>query len=172
MPKALIKIAYKQVIDSASKSTFEKSIFNASYEEYKMKQQAYNTDGSVTTFTALKAKDGRANSLHYKSGFAVGGFIETLKNKIIVFQDNTEHVFAFDIFRFEILESDITNILLHKVAIHYISATLTLFEIIGDYLLLANGGCRVENTNEPVETFLVKVQPGMTILSYKEIKNQ
>jgi hypothetical protein len=172
MPKALIKIAYKQVIDSASKSTFEKNILTASYEEYKMKQQAYNADGSITTFTALKAKDGRANSLHYKSGFAVGGFIETLKNKIIILQDNDEQVFAFDVFRFEILESDTTNIALHKVAIHYISATLTLFEIIGNYLLLANGDYTAENSSNSIETFLVKVQPGMTITSYQEIKNQ
>jgi hypothetical protein len=171
MPKALIKIAYKQVIDSSSETVFEKNILHASYEEYKMKQQAYNADGSITTFTALKAKDGRANSLHYKSGFAVGGFIEALKNSITVLQDNAEEIFVFDIYRFEVLESDIINALLHKVAVHYISATLTLYEVIGDYLLLAKGDNTIENTTEPAETFLVKVQPGMTIVSYKEIKN-
>jgi len=171
MPKALIKIAYKQVIDSSSKTIFEKNILHASYEEYKMKQQAYNADGGITTFTALKAKDGRANSLHYKSGFAVGGLIEALKNNITVLQDNAEPVFVFEMYRFEVLESDITNALLHKVAVHYISATLTLFEIIGDYLLLAKGDMTTANTTEPAETFLVKVQPGMTIVSYKEIKN-
>jgi hypothetical protein len=171
MPKAFIKIAYKQVIDASSGTLFEKNILHASYEEYKMKQQAYNTDGSITTFTSLKAKDGRANSLHYKSGFAVGGFIEALKNTITVLQDNAEQPFVFDIYRFEVIESDITNVLLHKVAIHYISATLTLYEIIGDYLLLVRGDKNIENADEPAETFLVKVQPGMTIVSYKEIKN-
>jgi hypothetical protein len=170
MPKALIKIAYKQVIDAASQSIFEKDILHFSFEEYKMKQQAYNTDSSITRFTALKAKDGRANSLHYKSGFAVAGIIDSLKNSITVLQDGAEQNFTFDTYRFEVIESDITNELLHMVAIHYISATLTLYEIIGDYLLLAKGDKTIENSPEPAEVFMVKVQPGMTIVNYKEIK--
>jgi hypothetical protein len=39
----------------------------------------------ITTFAALKAKDGRANSLHYKAGFAIGGIVERLQNKIPFF---------------------------------------------------------------------------------------
>jgi hypothetical protein len=169
MPKAFIKIAYKQIIDAASQSIFEKDILHYSFEEYKMKQQAYNTDGLITRFTALKAKDGRANSLHYKSGFAVAGIIDSLKNNIIVLQDGAEQNFVFGSYRFEVIESDINNVSLHKVAIHYISSTLTLYEIIGDYLLLAKGDKSVENSTEPVETFLIKVQSGMTIVSYTEI---
>lgn len=169
MPRALINIAYKQVIDAASQSSFEKNVLHFSYEEYKMKQQAYNTDGTITRFTALKAKDGRANSLHYKSGFAIAGIIDTLKNNIIVLQDEAEQNFVFETYRFEVIESDITNELLHKVAIHYISGTLTLYEIIGEYLLVTRGDKSATKSTEPVETFLIKVQAGMTIVSYKEL---
>lgn len=169
MPRALITIAYKQVIDAASQNRFEKDILRFSYEEYKMKQQAYNADGSIKRFTALKAKDGRANSLHYKSGFAVAGIIETLKNNIIVLQDNEEKNFEFETYRFEVIESDITNETLHKVAIHYISVLLTLYESIGEYILVAKGDKSAEKSTEPTETFLVKVQAGMTIVSYKEL---
>ncbi len=169
MPKALIRIAYKQVIDANATSTFEKNILQLSFAEYKMKQQAYNTDGIIHTFTALKEKDGRANSLHYKSGFAVAGFIEALKNRITILQDAVEAFFHFDTYRFEVIESDITNEHLHKVAIHYISAILTLYEVIGDYLLVATGDKTTAVSTEAVETFLVKVQPGMSIVSYKEL---
>lgn len=56
------------------------------------------------------------------------------------------------------------------MAVNYIFATLTLFEIIGNYLLLAKGDKTIEDLHGPTETFLVKVQPGMTIASYQEIK--
>jgi hypothetical protein len=170
MPKAFIKIAYKQLIDATSQSIFEKDILHYSFEEYRMKQQTYNTDGLITRFSALKAKDGRANSLHYKSGFAVAGIIDALKNNITVLQDGAEQNFVFDSYRFEVIESDISNESLHAVAIHYISSTLILYEIIGNYLLLGKGDKNAENIAEPAETFLIKVQSGMTIVSYNEIK--
>ena len=172
MPKALIKIVYTQIMDASATTEFEKSILHYSYEEYKMKQQTYNTDGTINTFTDLKAKDGRANSLHYKTGFAVGGIINNLKNKISILQDGIKQEFVFDVFGFEVLESDITNILLHKVAIHYISGTITLYEIIGNYLLVAYGDKSVDTTGASAETFLVKVQPGMTIVNHKELNPQ
>lgn len=167
MPKAIIKISGTQVIDMYSASTFEKNILQLSYDEYKMKQQAYNTDGSIHTFTALKAKDGRANSLHYKSGFAIAGLVESLNKKISIAQDGREQSFEFDTWRFEVIESDITDVAKHKVAVHYISAECTLFEIIGSYLLLAKGSQWEEG--QVAETFLIKIQPGISIVSYQPI---
>jgi len=172
MPKALIKIVYTQIMDASATTEFEKSILQYSYEEYKMKQQAYNTDGTINSFTDLKAKDGRANSLHYKAGFAIGGIINNLKNKISILQDGIKQEFLFDVYGFEVLESDITNIQLHKVAVHYISGTITLYEIIGNYLLVAYGDKSIDNTGAFADTFLVKVQPGMTIVNYKELNQQ
>lgn len=166
MPKALIKVSYTQQFDANAKTGFEKSIVQASFTEYKMKQQAYNTDGSITRFTELKKKDGRANSLHYKSGFAVGGIIQSLQNKITVVQDGVPFELSFDIYRFEVLESDITDISFHKVAVHYISGIMTLYEIIGNYLLVSYGAPPADN-QAPATTFLLKVQPGMNITEYQ-----
>jgi len=172
MPKALIKIAYRQIIDAAAQTAFEKDILAASYKEYKMKQQTYNTEGTIHTFTALKEKDGRANSLHYKSGFAIAGIIDSLKNKITILQDGNPETFVFDVCRFEIIESDITDQQKHKVALHYTSAILTLYQIIGEYLLVAKGDKTIETAGEPAETFLVKVQPGLQVVNYKEFASQ
>ena len=137
MPKALIKVSYKHKIDSSATTDFEKNILHYSYEEYKMKQQAYNPDGSIEIFTALKAKDGRANSLHYKAGFAIMGIVEKLNKSITIMQDGEPHILKFDIHRLEIIESNINNPKEHKVAIHYITGNLILYEIIGNYLLVA-----------------------------------
>jgi hypothetical protein len=80
--QAKIKLVYRQVIDEASESGFEKAIFQASYQGFLLKSQTYNLEGKFKTFTKLKANDGRANSLHYKRGFSVVHFIAQLNNKI------------------------------------------------------------------------------------------
>ena len=169
MQKAIIQLTYRQVIDASADTTFEKNVLHFSYEEYKMKSQAYNRDGSIATFTALKAKDGRANSLHYKAGFAIGGLIGGLNNKIPFLRDALGQPVEFDNHTFEVIESDITNILLHKVAIHFITGWLTLFEIIGDSLLLSKKNDLENGFQKPVETFMLKLQPGLSIINYQEI---
>lgn len=170
MPKALIKVSYKQNFDTGATTDFEKNILHYSYQEYKMKQQAYNPDGTITTFTTLKAKDGRANSLHYKTGFAVIGIIEKLNKTITIIQDGEQQAIKFDVHRFEIIESDINTPEKHKVAIHYISDDLTLYETFGNYLLVAYGDTTTVEVDKPTETFLLKVQPGMNIVAYKELQ--
>lgn len=167
MSKPLIKISYRQVIDRNNESLFEQNVFNASYAEFLMKSQAYNMEGKYKTFTQLKAADGRANSLHYKSGFAVGGFIETLNKKIPSLQDASGQAILFDTWRFELIESDITDKFSHKLAIHYITGTLTLLESFGDNLLLAYGDKTAQLTEGIEDSFILKLMPGVSVISYK-----
>ena len=179
MSKALIKITYRQIINASAQSSFEKQVLKASYEEFLLKSQAYNKEGTIKTFSAMKANDGRANSLHYKSGFAVGGYISTLHKKIPGLPDTVGQAVLFDTHRFELIESDITDQSAHTVAIWYYTDTLTLLEHFGDQLLLAYGDKTVElYGTEPQKidnSFLLQLQPGMSIVQYaqvtEEIKN-
>jgi len=166
---ALIKIAYRQIIDATSTGSFEQQVLDASYNEFLMKCQAYNPEGKYKTFTQMKAADGRANSLHYKSGFAIGHFINSLNNKIPGLFDTLGKNLLFETQQFEVIESDITSKTEHKVAITYFTDTLTLFEIIGNYLLLANGNELTEQKKEAVETFLFQLQPHCSIISYQTV---
>lgn len=168
MPKAFIKIAYRQVMDASSQNSFEKNVLQFSYEEFKMKSQAYNPEGKFKTFSELKAHDGRANSLHYKSGFAVVGFIDSLRKQIPNFVDTLGQPVLFNSYKFEVIESDITNKAVHKVAITYYTDTLVLFEIVSDCLLLATADKMTEGENEAVETFMIKMQDAVSVSSYKE----
>jgi hypothetical protein len=165
MCKAKIKLAYRQVIDASSESAFEKAILQASYHEFLMKSQAYNTDGKFKTFSKLKEHDGRANSLHYKLSFSVGHFIAQLDNKIPLVKDNLGNKISFDTARFELLESHTDDISLHKVAINYETGELTLVELMGEFMLLASGNLP---DNEPVDTFVLRMQPDLSIISYQE----
>jgi hypothetical protein len=169
MNKALIKLAYKQVIDSSSTGDFERNVFNATYQEFLLKSQAYNLERKFKTFSELKANDGRANSLHYKLSFAIGNFINRLNNKIPVLTDNAGNSLAFDVPKFELMESDITDKSKHQVAINYCTGTLTLLDIIGEYMILAIGD--VAN-DDNAESFTLKMQPGLSVIFYKELINQ
>lgn len=170
---AIIKLSYRQIIDAFSEGAFAQSIFNASYAEYLLKSQAYNAEGKFKTFSELKAADGRANSLHYKAGFAVGGFISLLNNQVPFLQDAAGKTILFDTFRFEVLESDVTNKSAHKVAIHYITDTMTLLNSFGENLLLVYGDKSSElsvNPKQVIEdTFLMKLNSDVSITSYLQL---
>jgi hypothetical protein len=166
MYKAKIKLVYKQVIDALSESAFEKAIIHASYQESLLKSQAYNKEGKFKTFTWMKANDGRANSLHYKLNFSVLHFIEQLDHKIPVVKDNLDNKLAFKTAVFELIESHTEDSSLHKVAINYQTETLTLIDFMGDHLLLTKD---TFESSEPSETFVIKMQPGLSIMSYQEI---
>jgi hypothetical protein len=165
MMKAKIKLVYRQVIDESSESGFEKAIFMASYQEFLLKSQAYNTEGKFKTFTSMKMNDGRANSLHYKLSFAVSHFIAQLNNKTPWVKDNMGNKLSFDTARFELIESHIEDMSLHKIAINYETSILSLIELFGEYMLLAQGNLP---ENEPIDTFVLRMQPNLSIVSYQE----
>ena len=166
MNKAKVRLVYRQVIDASSKSGFEKAIFQASYREFLLKSQAYNRDGKLKTFSSIKANDGRANSLHYKLGFSVGHFIAQLNNKMPVIKDNIGNKISFEAANFELIESHIDDISLHKIAVNYETGALTLVELMGEYMLLAPDNLP---NSEPLETFVLRMQPDLSIITYEEI---
>ena len=166
MSKAKIKMVYRQVIDESCSSAFEKAIFQASYDEFLLKSQAYNSEGKFKTFSKIKANDGRANSLHYKLSFSVGHFIAQLNNKIPVIKDNKGNKISFEVANFELIESHIEDASFHKVAINYETGLLSLIEIMGEYLLLANDDLPEHG---PTDTFVLRMQPDLSIVSYHEM---
>ncbi|HVV56686.1 MAG TPA: hypothetical protein VHC47_15230 [Mucilaginibacter sp.] len=164
MCKAKIRLVYRQVIDSASQSGFEKAILKASYQEFLLKSQAYNPEGKFKTFSRMKANDGRANSLHYKLSFSVGHFIARLDNKIPLLKDNLGNRFTFETARFELIESHTEDASLHQVAVNYETGILTLLEIFGEYLLLTADD---QDGGESLETFMLRMQPDLSVISYQ-----
>ena len=168
MRKGLIKLAYRQIIDAGNKGNFERSVLEVSYEEFFMKSQAYNQENKFKTFKEMVANDGRANSLHYKSGFAIGNLIQRLNQKIPELEDTLGKSVNFEVHQFEIIDSDITNPAAHKVAITYTTGIFTYFGNMGKYMLLAEGDKLNQPPTEPVETFILKAREGLCIISYQQ----
>ena len=58
------------------------------------------------------------------------------------------------------------DISLHKVAINYETGLLQLIETMGEYLLLAKEYLPEQG---PIETFVLRMQPDLSIVSYQEL---
>lgn len=161
MPKAIVKLTYRHIIDSSASTAFEKSVLSSSYQEFLLKSQVYNPESRFKTFSEMKRNDGRANSLHYKLSFSVGHFIESLQKKIPVLTDALGKSIDFETPQLELIESDITDIATHQLAIHYTTGELNLLDIVGEYLILSaeDGG----------NTFTIKMQDNLAISYYREV---
>ena len=171
--KAFIQIAYRQIIDSTCTENFEKNILRISHQEFVLKSQVYNREKKFRTLQQLVDNDGRANSLHDKSKFAVEQIINGLKNKMPHLLDSLGRQVAFSSYKFEIISSDIADESSHKVAITYMTDTLALYGNMGDHLLLA--GTNGHNNKQElisVDTFILKMQPGLSIFNYLEVINE
>ncbi|TWW00291.1 hypothetical protein [Chitinophaga pinensis] len=171
MEKALIRLSYRQMIDATAQTDFEKEVFHESYNEFLLQVQAYNRDQQFRTFEEVRMADPKAASLHYKVGFSVGLFIRSLQQRIPVLTDNLGQPLSFAGHQFEIIASDVSDKTVHKVAITYITGTLTLLGVAGEYLILATGNQLQQVAKQAVQTFVVKIQPQLSIADYMSAEN-
>lgn len=166
MAKALVKFAYRQVIDATATGSFEKSVFNATYDEFLLKSQAYNIDRRFDTFNEMRQNDGRANSLHYKLSFSALHLLHALDNKIPDLKDNAGKPILFEVPKFELIESSMSDKSAHQLAINYCTGLFTLMSFAGEYLILAEGDM---SDREMADTFTLKMQPELSVVFYKEL---
>ena len=163
MNQTLIKLTYRQILNDTAVAAFERNILNDSYEEFLIQAQRYNMDGKFKTFAEMKAADPKANSLHYKVGFAVGLYLQALENKIPGLFDLSQKInIPFGICEFELVYSDIADRSKHIIALNYITNELTLHGQAGEYLVLSAGDNREKN-GQWIETFMLPLYPGLTI---------
>jgi hypothetical protein len=161
MPKAHIRLAWRQLIDAASTTPFEQQVFHSTWAEFKYQQQSFAKGQDLPTWAAIRETFPKSNPiLPHKVSFSIAGILNKLDNKIPGLQDSLgKQEIPFVQYRFELISSDMNDPMAHKVGIIYLTDVFTLFEIIGDQLLLAF---------DPPHTFLLKMQPGLSIFSYIE----
>ncbi|PSL24534.1 hypothetical protein [Chitinophaga ginsengisoli] len=163
MEKALVKLSFRQIIDMHARTSFEKDVFQESYNEFLLQVQAYNREQQFTTWEQVRAANPKAGSLNYKVGFSIGLFVKGLQQQIPGLSDNLGNPVAFEAHRFEIMSADITNKAAHKVSIVYTTGTLTLFGALGEYMLLAAGDQLNNPDQQEVQTFMLKLQPLLSV---------
>lgn len=78
-----IRLAYRVVIDQDSLLTWDKYVFEDTFNEYKMQQQLFNSkQDPKATFRELLAENEKAEQLHYLTGIAASSYIRQLKGKL------------------------------------------------------------------------------------------
>jgi hypothetical protein len=162
MPKAHIRLAFRQLIDSTVTALFEQQIFEATWFEFCIQQQSFSKGQDLFTWTAIKETFPKSNpALPFKVSFSIAGLINALDNKIPGLRDTLgDQSIPFAQHHFELIASDAKDALQHQVSITYITPDLPLYEIIGDQLLLSL---------KPPQTFMLKLQPGLSIVSYQPV---
>ncbi|MFL9483635.1 hypothetical protein ACI6Q2_12715 [Chitinophagaceae bacterium LWZ2-11] len=168
MNKAFIKLAYKQIVNIHSATVFERQVFNDSFMEFCMQAQVYNPENKLSTLQELINNNPKANSLHYKVGFAIGLYVKELNNLIPnVFDTFGDTPIPFSSYSFKILSSNLNDRSQHEVSFTYQTNLVLCFGSVGDCLLLATGN--QVNDNQLAETFLLKMRPELSITHYQEV---
>src|SRR5260221_6855182 len=172
MPKAIIKLAYKQVIDMHSEGEFEKNVFNDTYSEFLMQSQNYNPDKKLRTLEEMINENPKANSLNFKVGFAIGLYMKSLNNVIQGLTDSFGIVkIKFESYTLHIIASDVTDKQAHKVAIIYQTATYSLLDIMGENMILMKGDPNFRSENPHSEVLMIAMQPSLSICSWMGLSN-
>lgn len=165
--KRTITFCYRKIIDAASVKTWDKYVYESSYNEYRMQAQLYDQEKKYSSFSDLVQQVPAAERLHFLVSAAVTGYVQQLGGKVPDITDNLGRTcLSISDYRFEIINSDIKNKEMHRVAINFFSKPLFWHDSVGQNLLVSP----VESENETGEwmTSLVPVQPFLSIYSLKE----
>ena len=170
MAPAIITMAYRQIIDISSTTPFEKEVFNISYAEFLVQQQSFSKGQDLSSWSALREKFPKSYpALPFKVSFALAGLLQSLDKKIPGPEDSSgTRSLCFISHQFELIASDTKDRSAHKVALTYRTGEYTLLYTVGNFLLLAAGDVREEMKGKPVPTFLLRIEPGLSISTYYE----
>jgi hypothetical protein len=168
MPKGIIRLSYRKIIDAASTHVWEKYVFDATYQEYLIQAQNYNPDNKYFTFAELKNNVSNADKLHFLVSASVTNYLKQLNGIVPDILNNQGKLFLpFKNYRFEIIDSDIRNKSKHRVTVVFISEPITWVDTVDNLLLVA--GARVDqNGDDGILTEMFTLQPFLSIHTLKQ----
>lgn len=168
MEKAIIRILYRKIIDASSQDLWEKLVFEDTYKEFLMQAQAYNPDKKYTTFSELIHYVPGAERLHFLVSASAVGYLRQLNGKMPNIVSSIGRRFLlFKNYRFEMINSDITDKSKHQVGINFISEPLIWYDTVGNQLLVSTEGGKTDEHDE-ILTEMFAMQPFLSIYSIKK----
>jgi len=166
MPKGIIRFCYRKIIDASSQKQWDKYVFESTCTEFLMQAQFYNQEKKYSRFSELLINVPSAERLHFLVSSGVTGYLQQLDGMVPDILNNLgKHFLHFKNYRFEIIESDIKDKTVHRVAINFFSGPLLWHDTINDFLLVSDPNA--EKNEDGVVTELVQLQPFLSIYSLK-----
>lgn len=167
MSKGIIRLVYRKVIDATAQNVWEKYVFDATYAEFLMQSQLYNTEKKYTAFSELKNNVPNADKLHFLVSASVVPYLKQLNGKMPDVLNNLGKLFVpFSNYKFEIIESDIRDKAKHRIAVEMYSDPLTWIDTVANQLLVGIHPDK-EDSDAGVLTEMFVMQPYLSIHSIK-----
>jgi len=164
--KSKIRLAYRLVIDNSSTFVWDKYVFEDSFQEYLLQHQQFNSkENPKNTFRELLSENEKSAQLHYLVGISANNYVEQLKGNLYRITDILgNNYFPFTNYRFDIINTDITDITKHKIGITFYSPLLTYLGMVDNHFLLSKN---TDESNE-FETFMIAAQSNLSVCYLKE----
>jgi len=167
MPKGIIRLCYRKIIDASSDKQWDKYVFESSYKEFLMQSQFYNQEKKYSRFSELVNNISSSEKLHFLVSTAVIGYLKQLNSVVPDITNNMGKQFLkFNNFQFEIIESDVKDKQIHRVAINFYSDPMIWHNTIDNFLLVSQ--INEEKNEDGALTHLLQLQPFLSIYSLKE----
>ncbi|RZK55978.1 MAG: hypothetical protein EOO87_06605 [Pedobacter sp.] len=164
MEKRTITFCYRKIIDLNNTKPWDKLVFEDSYKEFKMQAQFYNQDKKYNTFSELIHHVQGAEKLHFLVSGAIIDYLRKLNDLVPDIANNIGKQFLiFKQFKFEILNSDLSDIAKHQIAISFYSEPLIWQDTVAPYILTSP----INATEGESLIDMVAIQPFLTIHSIK-----
>lgn len=160
--KRSIRFCYRKIIDINASKAWERLVFEDSYTEFKIQSQRFNVAG-VNSFGDMLQKNAATEQLHFLVSGAALGYVQQLNGKIPDILNTLGRQFLpFINFHFEIINSDISDVSKHTVAINFFSEPVNWIDSIGDTMLV--NICDEKENNELL-THMLTLKPYLSICS-------
>jgi hypothetical protein len=118
-----------------------------------------------TTFSEILQNNPDAQRLHFLVSPSVIGYLKQMNGTIPDILNNLgKHFLKFSNFQFEIVNSHLTDMSKHQVAVNFYSEPLTWIDTIGDFLLVSEQS----PSSAEFQTHLFQIQPYLTIQTLKQ----
>ncbi len=171
MSLANLKFLYRLVINRHSTHPWEKALFDATYMEFLMQQQLFNSkEEPAHSFKELLKKNPAAGELHYLVGIAAHTYVLQWEGKIYRVPDNSNKTYLpFNEYRLDIIESHIEDKTQHEIALSFFSPLLLLVDKISDYVIVAEKEEKADNGRSAYITQTYKMQPLLSVCYYEAL---
>lgn len=165
-----IRLCYRKIIDADSRKPWDRAVFDDTHLEFYMQAQRLDPDGKYPTFQELTENVPKADQLHYLASTAAVAYIRQLKDIVPdIANAYGKLCLPFKNFKFEIIQSHITDKSQHRIAIWFYSEPLTWIDTIGNQLLIAYCGENPVLNNQEMETDMITLVPFLSISQYSNL---
>lgn len=168
MHDRIVRLCYRKIIDATAQKPWDKLVWEDTYKELLMQAQLYNKDKKYRLYSDLLHHVQSAEKLPFLVSTAVVGYLKQLNETMPDVTNVLGKIFLpFANYKFEIIESDIANQAVHKVAVSFISKPIAWHDTINGALLISLNGNKDANDNALL-TEMVTLQSFLSIFSLKK----